>query len=68
MLWLEHVRGAKPATIRDYAALPREPGIPYKRGTGVSQGRIMAAFGDTSAVEVTVRDVSRFSVRSTPKG
>lgn len=44
--WLAEVRGAKPSTIRDYAALLREPGIAYKRGERKTAGRIMAAFGD----------------------
>ena len=34
LLWLEQVRGAKPSTLRDYQALLREPGTPYKRGAG----------------------------------
>jgi integrase len=58
--WLAEVRGAKPATVRDYAALLREPGIAYKRGGRVTAGRIMAAFGDRALEEVTTRDVSTF--------
>ncbi len=58
--WLERVRGAKPSTIRDYKTILREPSEAYKRGTGASRGRIMAAFGDMQAADVTVRDVSRF--------
>jgi integrase len=60
LLWLEQVRGAKPATIRDYATLLREPGERFKRGKGTSRGRIMAAFGDVPAAAVTTKDVSRF--------
>jgi integrase len=60
LLWLAQVRGAKPSTIRDYQALLREPGTPYKRGAGKSRGRIMAAFGDRPVDEVTMKEVSQF--------
>lgn len=46
LVWLRDVKGASPATIRDYASLLREPGTPHRRGKGVSAGRIMGAFGD----------------------
>ncbi len=58
--WLREVRGAKPSTIEDYGFLLREPGHPYNRGTRVSPGRIMAAFGDRAAAEVTTAEVSKF--------
>lgn len=58
--WLEEVWGAKPSTIKDYGFLLREPGIPYKRGSKVSAGRIMKAFGDRPAAEVTTAEVSQF--------
>jgi integrase len=58
--WLEEVWGAKPSTIKDYGFLLREPGVPYKRGDKVSAGRIMKAFGDRPAAEVTTAEVSRF--------
>jgi integrase len=60
LAWLEDVRGAKPSTLRDYRTLLREPGEHYRRGAGVSAGRIMAAFGDRTAREVTTTDVTRF--------
>jgi integrase len=60
LTWLEQVRGAKPSTLRDYRTLLREPGEPYKRGNGASEGRIMATFGDLSAAAVSTSDVSRF--------
>lgn len=44
--WLEHIRGAKPSTVRDYRTLLREPGVAFKRGTRKTRGLIMAAFGD----------------------
>lgn len=58
--WLEQVWGAKPSTIRDYSFLVREPGLPYRRGTGTTSGRIMKAFGDRLAAEVTTAEVGRF--------
>jgi integrase len=58
--WLAEVRGAKPSTIRDYAALLRDPGIAYKRGQRTTAGRIMGAFGDHPLEEVTTAEVSRF--------
>ena len=58
--WLGTVRGAKPSTIRDYQALLREPGTPFKRGAGTSRGLIMKAFGDRPVAEVTTKEVSRF--------
>jgi integrase len=60
LLWLEQVKGAKPSTIADYRFLIREPGIPHRRGEGVSRGRIMGALGDLTAEDVTTADVSRF--------
>lgn len=58
--WLTEVRGAKPSTIADYAFLLREPNQPHRRGRGTSPGRLMAAFGDRRASEVTTREVSEF--------
>lgn len=60
LTWLEQVKGAKPSTVADYRFLIREPGIPHRRGEGVSHGRIMGALGDLAAAEVTTADVSRF--------
>ena len=58
--WLEEVKGAKPSTVSDYRFLLREPGVPYRRGSRKSAGRIMAAFGDRTAADVTTADVSAF--------
>ena len=55
--WLEHVKGAKPSTLRDHRLLLAEPGQAYRRGKGVSRGLVMAALGDRPAREVTTRDV-----------
>jgi integrase len=58
--WLSEVWGAKPSTVKDYGFLLREPGEPFKRGAGTSAGRIMNAFGDRPAAEVTTTEVSHF--------
>ena len=55
--WLEHVRGAKPSTIRSHQSDLAEPGAPHKRGTGTCAGLIMAALGDKPAVSITPADV-----------
>jgi integrase len=57
LAWLEHVRGAKPSTIRSHRSLLAEPGVRHRRGSRVTAGLIMAAFGDRPAAEVTTRDV-----------
>jgi integrase len=56
--WLEQVRGAKPATLREHRYLLAEPGTPHRRGAGTYQGLIMKSFGDRPAEEVTTRDVN----------
>jgi integrase len=58
--WLTEVRGAKPSTVADYGFLLREPGEAHRRGKGTSPGRIMGAFGDRRAADITVREVSKF--------
>ena len=55
--WLEQVKGAKPSTLRDYRSMLAEPGIPYRRGTRRTAGRIMAAVGDHPAREITTRQI-----------
>jgi integrase len=58
--WLEHladVDGAKPSTLRDYRSMLAEPGMPHRRGSGRTIGRIMASLGDTTAAEVTTSHV-----------
>jgi integrase len=57
--WLEHVRGAKPSTLRSHCSLLAEPGVPHLRGTGKTAGHIMAALGDRPAAEVTTREVEQ---------
>ncbi|MBO9533552.1 MAG: tyrosine-type recombinase/integrase [Solirubrobacteraceae bacterium] len=58
--WLERVRGAKPATLRDYDCLLKQPGTPFKRGKGKAEGRIMAAFADRDMREVTAKEIEAF--------
>ena len=55
--WLEHIKGAKPSTLRDHRLLLAEPGSAYRRGHGRSRGLVMGALGDRPAREVTTRDV-----------
>src|SRR5207237_385618 len=55
--WLEHVKGAKPSTLRDHRLLLAEPGQAYRRGKGVSRGLVMAALGERRAREVTTREI-----------
>ena len=56
--WLEHVRGAKPATLRDHRYLLADPGAQHRRGAGVHRGAIMAALGDQAAEAVTTRQIN----------
>jgi integrase len=57
--WLERVRGAKPATLRDHRYLLAEPGTAHRRGARVHAGLIMRALGDRPAAEVTTREINR---------
>ena len=56
--WLEQVRDAKPATLREHRYLLAEPGTPYRRGGGAYRGLIIESFGDRPADEVTTRDIN----------
>jgi integrase len=55
--WLEDVKGAKPSTMRDHRATLSEPGVPVRRGSRATNGRVMRALGDRPAAEVTPREV-----------
>jgi integrase len=55
--WLEHVKGAKPSTLRDHRFLLAEPGQAYRRGIGASRGLVMSVLGDRPAREVTTREI-----------
>jgi hypothetical protein len=56
--WLEEVKGAKPATLRDRESVLAEPGAPYRRGDGTINGHVIAALGDRSASKVTTREIN----------
>jgi integrase/recombinase XerC len=61
--WLADMRSVarvKPATIRDYEILLREPGAKHRRGSGQTPGRILATFGDLDVRRVTPRQVGDF--------
>ncbi len=55
--WLEHIKGAKPSTLRDHRLLLAEPGSSHRRGSGQSRGFVMVALGDCPVREVTTREV-----------
>jgi len=57
LVWLETVKGAKPATLRDHRYLLAEPGVPKRRGQGVIAGHVMAALGDRPAAKITTREI-----------
>ena len=66
--WLERVRGAKPATLRDHRSVLGEPGVDYARGTGTTRGHILQALGDRPADEITARDVESVLARIAATG
>jgi len=47
MEYLEHEKGAKPSTLRDYRWLLAEPDQAHRRGSGRSPGLLMSAPGAT---------------------
>jgi integrase len=55
--WLEDVRGAKPSTLTGHRSVLAEPGTPYKRGSGVTLGHVMAALGDRPAAKIPTREI-----------
>lgn len=57
LTWLKEVKSAAPSTLRQHRSDLAEPGVPYKRGPGVTAGHIMGALGDMSASKITTRDV-----------
>ena len=60
--WQRHMQrtGAhKPSTARDVACVLAEPAVAYRRGAGVTAGRVMEHLGDRRADLVTVADVER---------
>ena len=55
--WLERVRGAKPATLRQHRCDLAEPGVRYRRGNGETAGRVMRAIGDRPAHLITTEEI-----------
>jgi integrase len=60
MAWRRDVKGGAPSTLETTATLLREPGVPHRRGKGVSKGRIMQRFGDRPLDDVDTRELSAF--------
>lgn len=59
--WLdhvEHVKGIKPSTLRDYRCLLAEPGSTSPRGRKL-RGRIMGALGDTPAHHIDAQQIEK---------
>jgi integrase len=66
--WLEHVRAAKPATLREHRYLLIEPGTAYRRGRGEHRGLIMDTLGDRPAEEVTTRVINVMLTEQAARG
>ena len=66
--WLERVRGAKPATLRDHRYLLAEPAAGHRRGPGAHPGLVMAAIGDRPAAKVTTRDINALLAQVAARG
>ena len=58
LVYLEHEKGAKPSTLRDYRWLLAQPGQAHRRGAGTSPGLLMAALGHRPVRAITTREVS----------
>ncbi len=66
--WLEDVKGAKPATLRDHSSVLGEPGVPYMRGEGATLGHAMDALGDRPAAKITSREIEALLARVADTG
>lgn len=66
--WLEHVRDAKPTTLREHRYALAEPGTVHRRGAGTSRAEIMVALGDRPAADVTTRDVNELLAQIAARG
>jgi integrase len=60
MGYLEHEKGAKPSTLRDYRWLLAEPEQQHRRGSGSAPGLLMAAFGNSPAQGITTNNVAEY--------
>lgn len=66
--WLERVKGAKPSTLRQHRSDLAEPGVKYRRGTGETNGRIMAALGDLPARRIRPQEIEELLDRVAATG
>ncbi len=57
LCWLEAVKGAKPATLRQHRSDLAEPDAPYRRGKGRTNGRVMRKLGARPAKAITTREI-----------
>jgi integrase len=55
--WLENEHDAAPSTLRSHRSDLAEPGVPHRRGKGVTNGYIMDGIGDKPVHEITSSDV-----------
>lgn len=55
--WLERIKGAKPATLRQHRSDLGEPGVSYRRGAGTTNGHVMAALGDLPAARIGADEI-----------
>lgn len=66
--WLERVKGAKPATLRQHRSDLAEPGVRYRRGAGATNGHIMAALGDLPARRIASEQIEQLLDRVAATG
>jgi integrase len=57
--WAARTGRHKPSWARGVESILAEPGVPYRRGTGATAGRVMAVLGDLRADKVTAADVEQ---------
>ena len=55
--WVQEVKDVKPSTLSGYRYLLAEPGTAHRRGSGRTDGFIMAALGDNPIASISTRDV-----------
>ena len=58
--FLQYEKGAKPSTLTGYREMLSEPGVPHRRGSGKTPGRLMEHFGNHRAQEITTREVADY--------
>jgi integrase len=66
--WLQRVKGAKPATLRQHRSDLAEPGMSYRRGAGETNGHIMAALGDRPARRIETEQIEELLDRVAATG